>query len=684
MKSGYQGVSHDMTYNKKLGAIALLASASAIILSACSSEAPAATLVGAKVDDYMLVDQTGMGHILKYDTITPAVVLVSHINGDAGALKAAKILQDLAAKNPNIVFQLINSADADTRETIALEAKKEGLTVPILDDEFQMIGNALGFTYAGEAVIVDPKKNFQIVYHGPADTVEAALADFTAGKAIAQPEVTDIKGTKLVFADRGKQAEFAKISYTKDVVPILMDKCVDCHQPGGIAPWQMTNYQMVKQFSPMMREAIRRDRMPPFDADTHYRAFLNNGNLTAAETKTLVHWIDAGSPSDIAEGGEDPLVKQVTERAEWPLGKPDLIVDIPAYDVPAAGVVDYQMPAVKSPLTEGKWLKATTFKAGNRQGVHHILAGYLDKMPANGRGFDWKISMGGYAVGNESNEAPKDWATWVPAGGAISFQMHYTPTGKAFTDHSKIGFYFQDKAPEKMKRQIVIADPSIEIAPNEARWHETAYVQFPADVQISSAQVHAHYRGYASKLTAIYPDGKEEILLNMPHYDFNWQRDYLFKDLVELPAGTKLVADYWYDNSKNNKALLGSNTKDRTNADSEVVWGDQSFEEMLFTAIQFRWKDETAAKPRDDLQAILNQSIVLTMADDNRDGKLQESELRVKGNPDEGIAGMHMAFKANFAQIDADKDGGLSMQELGAALKQMGASGSLGGRRNRT
>ena len=89
-----------MTHNKKLGALALLASASAIILAACSSEAPAAKLVGSKVDDYMLVDQTGLGHILKYDTITPAVVLVSHVNGDEGSLKAAKTIQDLAAKNP--------------------------------------------------------------------------------------------------------------------------------------------------------------------------------------------------------------------------------------------------------------------------------------------------------------------------------------------------------------------------------------------------------------------------------------------------------------------------------------------------------------------------------------------------------------------------------------------------------
>lgn len=651
----------------------LLAGASAFGLAACSSE-PAATLVGKKVDDYMLVDQTGMGHILRYDTLTPAVVLASYVNGDEGSQAAAKALQAAAAKHEGVVFHLINSAEADTRDSIAAEARAQGITLPLLDDEFQLIGNSLGFTYAGEAVIVDPK-TWDIVFHGPADKVDGALAEFVADGKVATAEYTEVKGAKLTFADRGK--DFSSISYSNDVVPILMAKCVDCHQPNGIAPWHMTNYQQVKTFAPMIREAIRRDRMPPFDADNHYRAFAKNENLSAEETKTLIHWIEAGAPSDIAEGGEDPLVKGVAGRPDWPLGEPDLVVSIPAYDVPAAGVVDYQIPAVKSPLTEGKWLKATTFKPGNRQGVHHILAGWLPKMPANGRGFDWEISMGGYAVGNESNLAPDNWATWVPAGGAISFQMHYTPIGKAFTDDSKIAFYFQDEAPEMMKRQVVVADPSIEIAANAARHHETAYVLFPADAQIYAAQVHAHYRGYASKLTAVYPDGKEEILLNMPHYDFNWQRDYIFKDLIEIPAGTKLVADYWYDNSANNKALQGETTKALTNPAKKIFWGDQSFQEMLFTAVQFRWKDETAANPRDDLQAALQQTQILTMADDNRDGKLQESELRTDSEEgaqnvtSDGIAPLHQQFKANFAAIDVDKDGGLSMEELGAAMQQM-------------
>ena len=645
----------------------LLASASVLGLAACSSEAPAAKLVGNTVDNYMLADGAGMGHILRYDTHTPAVVLASYVNGDEASRATAKALMALKEKNPDLVIQLINSSEADDRASIAAEVKEQGITLPVLDDEFQLIGSSLGkdkegkslgFTYSGETVVVSPK-DWKVVYHGPVESVEAAVTEFVAGKPITTAEAA-VKGTKLLW---NANAEYKNVSYVNDVAPIMQAKCVECHQPNGIAPQMLywNSYQQVKNFAPMIREAIRTDRMPPFDADSHYRAFANNENLTEKEVKTLVSWIDAGAPSDLGEAA-DPLKAAAAGREEWPLGKPDLVVDIPAYDVPAAGVVDYQIPAVASPLTEGKWLKATTFKAGNRQGVHHILAGWLPKMPANGRGFDWNISMGGYAVGSESNLAPEKWATWIPAGGAISFQMHYTPIGKAFTDNSKIAFYFSKEDPELVKRQIVIVDPSITIQPNQARWHETAYVQFPADVQITASLVHAHYRGYASKLTAIYPDGKEEVILNMPHYDFNWQREYVYKDLIELPAGTKLVADYWYDNSKNNKALYGDNTKTRTNPDQEVTWGEQSFEEMLFTSVQYRWKDETAKNPREDLQQQLQASRMLTAADDNRDGMLQEAELK---------SPMFQPIKANFAAVDLDKNGTLSFQETGAAMKQM-------------
>lgn len=618
---------------------------------------PASAAVGKTVDNFMLVDQNGVAWTLRYDKIAPAVVLVTYANGDKTSRDAAKAVEALKAKYPTVEFALIDSSNADNRDSIAAEAKAQGITVPLLADNFQLVGGAMGVTQTGEAYLVDPK-TWTVLYHGPVDASGAAkkadgylaeaLEAHVAGKPIAVNDVA-VKGKEIAFPDRATKGQWSKISYEKDIAPILVKNCVDCHEPGGIAPWQMTSYEMVKGFSPMIREVLRTDRMPPYNADPTIGHFKEDANLSEADTKTLIHWIEAGSPRG---AGDDPLKTEVKQRAEWPLGKPDLIVKIPDYNVPATGVVDYQTPAIASPLKEGKWLKATTFKAGSRQAVHHILAGWLPKMPANGQGFEWNLSMGGYAVGAESNKAPDGWGTYIPPGGAISFQMHYTPFGKAITDHSEVGFYFMDKPPTNMMRQTVLLDPTIVIPAGEARHHERSYIVLPAAIQLYGAQPHAHYRGYSSKLTVIYPDGKQKVLLNLPNYDFNWQREYIFKDLINIPAGSKLVADYIYDNSPMNQS--------NPDPKKTIQWGDQSFEEMLFTAIRYRWVDETADHKRDDLQEKLQQSEIFTAIDDNMNGKLELAELK---------SDMLQPLREHFADFDVDHDGSLSPAEFGGAMQ---------------
>ncbi len=636
---------------------ALVAGVCALAISACSQEASTTSLVGNQVGDFQLVDQDGVAQTMKYDLDAKAVVLVAHLNNDDGSRAAADALAGLQDKYPSASFMMINSSLDDGRDEIIAETQAHAYSVPVLDDDTQLIGENLGFTYAGEAVALDPKTGV-IAYHGPVDQLDAALASMTTGEPVAVAQVAG-KGSKIAFPDRARTAEFANISYSEEVAPILAENCAACHAPGGIAPWAMTDYATVKGFAPMIREAVRTDRMPPYNADPHVGEFEEYANLSTEDAKTLVHWIEAGAPRG---EGDDPLLEEVQQLAEWPMGEPDLVLDIPEYELPASGVVDYRMPAVAYPETEGKWLGATAFKAGSRQGVHHILAGWIPQLPENGYGgFDWDLNMGGYAVGREKNLAPENWGTYVPAGGAVSLQMHYTPFGKAMTDRSKIGFYFLDEAPEKVMRQIVAVDPTITIEPNQARHHERAYIQFPAAVQIYGAQPHAHYRGYSSKLTARYPDGREEVILNLPKYDFGYQQEYVFKELVDLPAGSILIADYLYDNSKNNPSNPDPN--------ATIVWGDQSFEEMLFTAIRFRWADETSTNRRDDLQAQLNASTLFTAVDDNINGKWEEAELRLQAG--EGMAEMMGGIKQNFAALDVDGDGGLNPQEVQGAMQQM-------------
>src|SRR5690606_5164188 len=166
-----------------------------------------------------------------------------------------------------------------------------------------------------------------------------------------------VKGAVIDFPGRSAKAkaEFAQISYSDTIAPLLEEKCVACHQQGGIAPFAFDSYEKVKGFSPMMREAVRTDRMPPFDADPHIGTFKDDKSLSSDEIKTLVRWIEAGAPRG---SGPDRLAEVKHVAPDWPLGEPDLIVDIPAYTVPAGGVVDYQYPTTPNPLKEGRWLKA--------------------------------------------------------------------------------------------------------------------------------------------------------------------------------------------------------------------------------------------------------------------------------------------------------------------------------------
>ena len=610
-----------------------------------------------KVDDFRLTDQNLHSHELRRLAADKAFVLITQQNGaaanrtDAGALKA---LQDAYAAK-GVTFMMVNSTLGDTRETIAAEAQAYGYNLPILLDRNQLVGEQLGVTRAGEAVVVDPK-TWKIAYRGPIgaaghawakDALDALLAGQPVSVASQEPT-----GALIDFPERRKLADM-KISYVREIAPIIQEKCVFCHQSGGIGPMKLTSYEQIKAFSPMIREVVRTQRMPPWRADPTVGHFLNDKSLSPTQTKTLVHWIEAGSPRG---EGVDPLGAKTFVAQEWPLGKPDLVLDIPSYNIPASGIVDYQHPFTANPLTEGKWLRASTIKVENRPAVHHVLTGYLASVPKPGQPVyedSWGASVGDYAVGSESVVQPADIGVYIPAGGAIGFQDHYTPYGKAVTEHSKIAFYFYKDTPKMVMHTSVILNPNISIPPNEESWAQQAYISFPHDALLYAAFPHAHYRGSSSQLWLQTPNGKKTLLLALPSYDFNWQGHYSFAEPIRIPAGSKLIALYTYDNSVRNPANPDHN---RT-----VPWGEQSFDEMLYTQLRYRWVGETSDK-QNNYDDALEASRFMGIFDTKMNGKLEPSELT-------GMMGYQL--KVNFAAIDTNHDGFIEQDELEVALKAM-------------
>jgi mono/diheme cytochrome c family protein len=663
---------------------ALLATAAAALLSGCASDssAPNALSVGtpvaaaeiasapapaATIDNFMLSDTDYMGHELYRMTDARAIVIVTTGNGCPIARNLAPQLKTLKARygGQGVQFLLLNSNLQDGRDAIAREKEEFGIDIPILMDSNQLVGEQLGVTRTAEFFVIDPK-TWKIAYRGPlddrmdygtqkanaehpwaSDAIEAVLA---GRPAMAATKMSP--GCLIDFPERAKVAT-TKISYVKDVAPILEKKCVACHLEGGIGPFPMTSYDMVKGFAPMIREVLRTDRMPPWNVDPHVGKWADDKSLSAAEIKTVVHWVEQGAPRG---SGADPLAAKRRVAQQWPLGKPDLVLEIPAYTIPASGVVDYQRPVMVNPLTEGRWVKASTFVVNQRQAVHHFLTGYLKEVPADGKGNEsrWGASMGGYAVGAESTLWPKNVGTYLPPGGAIGAQAHYTPFGKEVTDKSQLGLYFYKtgETPDLVMRNSVIVDPTIVIPAGEARHKETAYIDFPKEALLYSAFPHAHYRGYASDLWIEYPDGARKRLLAMPRYDFNWQREYTFAEPLKVPAGSKLIANYWYDNSKQNPA--------NPDASKTIVWGDQSWEEMFYTAVRYRWVEETSAKLT-TYDELMDKTRLLGMFDDNIDGRIQKAELK-------GEMGANIG--KYFAMVDKNADGAIDATEL-AAMQAM-------------
>jgi len=332
------------------------------------------------------------------------------------------------------------------------------------------------------------------------------------------------------------------------------------------------------------------------------------------------------------------------------------VVDIPGFEVPASGVVDYQFPYVENKLDHGVWITAATVLPGDRRVVHHVLAGSVEgDQPPNREDSVMDNYIIGYAPGAESYQMPEGTGVYIAPGGYFTFQLHYTPVGKLIVDNSRLGLYLSDEPPNNFLRSTVVLSPNLNIPPNTSDHEEAAYYKFDKDVVIHTLFPHSHYRGKASSFEVRYPDGKLETILSVPNYDFNWQRGYNPVEPLELPAGSRLIHRTVYDNSAQNPA--------NPDPQQTVHWGLQSWEEMLYGAVSFSWADETTENPIHDQQRS-NVTQFIGFLDRNMDGKVSWHEM-----PDQMKKRLIQGFKA----VDSNGDGGLDIDEF-LAMQRRGST----------
>jgi hypothetical protein len=375
-------------------------------------------------------------------------------------------------------------------------------------------------------------------------------------------------------------AAAAPPTFSKDVAPILYKSCVECHRPSAIAPMSLITYDDARPWARAVKQKVVAREMPPWGADPHVGTFANDPSLTDEQIATIAAWVDGGAP----EGNRADLPKPPTFSEGWAMGKPDLIFEmVEPFHVPADGTVPYTYVTIPTHLDHDIWIRGLEYKTTDRRVLHHIIG---DLVEGNGgptpkpsltkdRSRKDLGSFGGYVPGRLDNMFDEGVAKKIPAGADIVLQMHYTTVGQAVDDKLQIGVMLAKEPPARLRAAGggQMPNASFVIPPGDPNYEVTAKQVLSKDTYLSTLYPHMHVRGKDATYKVIYPDGKEEVLLRVPKYDFNWQLTYKLAEPKFLPAGSTLMIVAHYDNSSAN----------RFNPDptASVKWGEQTWEEML-------------------------------------------------------------------------------------------------------
>ena len=375
-------------------------------------------------------------------------------------------------------------------------------------------------------------------------------------------------------------------TFTKDIAPLFYKNCAGCHRPGETAPMSLVTYKEARPWAASIAEKVLDRSMPPWLADPHFGKFENARALSPEEIRTISTWARNGAP----EGDPRDLPPAPRFPEGWHIGKPDQVFSMNEdYAVPAEGTSPYRNFRVETTLDEDKWIQAAEIRPGNRGIVHHVIV-YMREPggppPQPGRPV---VSDGkdpllvGFAPGEQPAVYPPNEAKLLKKGTTLIFQMHYTPNGTAATDRTSVGLIFAKEPPARKVVTWKAMNTSFVLPPGDANHEVTSSWTAPEDVHINIFMPHMHLRGKDFKYTVVYPDGRSEVVLNVPRFDFNWQLVYRLAEPLAVPKGARLECVAHFDNSANNKF--------NPDPSKEVKWGPQTWEEMMIG-----WFDYTSDK----------------------------------------------------------------------------------------
>ena len=549
----------------------------------------------------------------------------------------------------------ISSNQQDSLEEFKEFAAAHKIAFPCGKDFNNVVADRLDVKRTPEVIVLD--KDFEIRYRGRIDDqyspgvarnsvkrqdLKLAIQELLAGKKVSQPR-TDPEGCLLGRVK--KPVEQPTVTFAKQVSRIFQKNCVECHRTGEVAPFVLDDYEEAVGWGDMIVETIDNRRMPPWHADPNHGSFSNQRELSDADKELVRQWVREGTPF----GNAADLPKKQTFTAGWQLPRaPDLVVEMrkQPFTIPADETVDYQYFVVDPKFTEDKWVSAAEVVPGNRSVVHHSIVFIRPRDGTDLPGIGW---LGAYVPGQTNLKYEPTRARFVPAGSKLVFQQHYTPNGTTQEDITKVGLIFAD--PDQVTHELqtnMAIDNQFEIKPHDPSFKvDTRLRNFPRNGTLLSISPHMHFRGksFTAKIVRQNKpndEDKNEILLSVPQYDFNWQHIYQLSQPIALKEIRTITAEIVFDNSADNPF----------NPDPEkyVTWGDQTWEEMAIGFFDI-------SVPREPSSEVPKKRMI-DVSDEPSSDELAKLQIKID-----------KVVKDFFERFDGDNDGIIMRDELPLALR---------------
>ena len=617
--------------------------------------------IGKQIPQLPFQDINGQTHSLADFADRKAIVFAMTGTGCPLCLKYAPTLASIEKqyRSRGVEFIYINPNQSEQKKELIGAIETHGFQGPYVQDGEKELPLALNAKTTTEVFVLDRART--LVFRGAVDdqygfgySLEVPRRHYLVDALDAALEgrtpaiqATTSPGCELYYTSDATTEH--TITYHNRISRIIQANCLECHRTEGTAPMAFESYEGVKDYAGMIGDVVQRGIMPPWFAapaktgssgEPDPLHWANDRSLSDAEKNDLFKWINTGAPE--GDPADKPLAK--TFPNGWLIGKPDTTFRLPKpIPVQATGTMPYEHVTIATQLPEDKWVKAIEIRPGAPDVVHHVIV-YIK--PESPKKRQVKEFWAGYAPGNSTWIYPDGYARRLPKGATLEFEMHYTPNGKKTFDQTEIGLIYADEPPHHEIRVAAIANRKLEIPPRAANHRVDASLTLPYDAQILSFLPHMHLRGKSARYELL-SNGTAKTLLDVPHYDFNWQLLYRLAEPLTLEKGNSIRFTGWFDNSADNPANPDPNVT--------VHWGQQTEDEMHVGYVEYVVSGAVPGSPIAAMRPARPASQTVTSRPSrNKGNAVQISGHTVQRN----------AIVDTLRKLDSDNDGRVSQSQI--------------------